>query len=306
MSRTAAQILRAHGPSGDARVTRRLARRARRSRTEPFAVPPRRRTSWPRAAGAPPTTSPSCSGPGWSRAAAELGDRRRRRPRRPPRLPAAVGGRPRRVGALGRARRARRARVPRSRPPLRGPRPGRRRPRRAHGRRGRLPDRRAHQRRRLAAPGVADRPAGPDRRPDQPHRSLAADRTTATATVRVAIRRPQRPLHAAPARPRQGGRPDAPGGRVRRLPRARVRDAGRDPHGRHASAATSSACRPCSRRSPPATSGSTSLGLSLATNLAAGISDVPIDGAHVLAAGDAAGERIGRLLRDILTADGIA
>ena len=33
------------------------------------------------------------------------------------------------------------------------------------------------------------------------------------------------------------------------------------------------------------------LGVSLATNLAAGISDVPIDGAHVLAAGDAAGER---------------
>ena len=48
------------------------------------------------------------------------------------------------------------------------------------------------------------------------------------------------------------------------------------------------------------------LGLSLATNLAAGISDVPIDGAHVLAAGDAAGERVGRLLREILTADGIA
>jgi purine-nucleoside phosphorylase len=48
------------------------------------------------------------------------------------------------------------------------------------------------------------------------------------------------------------------------------------------------------------------LGLSLATNLAAGISDEPIDGAHVLAAGDAAGERVGRLLRDILTTDGIA
>ena len=47
------------------------------------------------------------------------------------------------------------------------------------------------------------------------------------------------------------------------------------------------------------------LGLSLATNLAAGISDVPIDGAHVLAAGDAAGERVGRLLRAILGTDGI-
>jgi purine-nucleoside phosphorylase len=47
------------------------------------------------------------------------------------------------------------------------------------------------------------------------------------------------------------------------------------------------------------------LGLSLATNLAAGISDVPIDGADVLAAGDAAGERIGRLLAGILAADAV-
>jgi purine-nucleoside phosphorylase len=45
------------------------------------------------------------------------------------------------------------------------------------------------------------------------------------------------------------------------------------------------------------------LGLSLATNLAAGLSDVPIDGADVLAAGDAAGERTGRLLAGILAAD---
>ena len=48
------------------------------------------------------------------------------------------------------------------------------------------------------------------------------------------------------------------------------------------------------------------LGVSLATNLAAGISDVPLDGADVIAAGDAAGERIGRLLAGILGADGIA
>ena len=38
------------------------------------------------------------------------------------------------------------------------------------------------------------------------------------------------------------------------------------------------------------------MGLSLATNLAAGISEVPIDGAHVLAAGEAAAERVGQLL----------
>ncbi|HEU4840228.1 MAG TPA: purine-nucleoside phosphorylase [Ilumatobacteraceae bacterium] len=47
------------------------------------------------------------------------------------------------------------------------------------------------------------------------------------------------------------------------------------------------------------------LGLSLATNLAAGISAVPIDGADVIAAGDAAGERIGRLLAAILATSGI-
>ena len=39
------------------------------------------------------------------------------------------------------------------------------------------------------------------------------------------------------------------------------------------------------------------LGLSLATNLAAGISDVPLDAADVIAAGDAAAERLGALLR---------
>jgi purine-nucleoside phosphorylase len=48
------------------------------------------------------------------------------------------------------------------------------------------------------------------------------------------------------------------------------------------------------------------LGISLATNLAAGISDVPIDGADVLAAGDAAAERIGRLLLAILSQPGVA
>jgi purine-nucleoside phosphorylase len=47
------------------------------------------------------------------------------------------------------------------------------------------------------------------------------------------------------------------------------------------------------------------LGLSLVTNLAAGVSDAPLDGADVLAAGEAAGERVGRLLAGILCADGI-
>jgi purine-nucleoside phosphorylase len=47
------------------------------------------------------------------------------------------------------------------------------------------------------------------------------------------------------------------------------------------------------------------LGLSLTTNLAAGISDTPIDGAHVIAAAEAAAERLGTLLLGILSVDGL-
>ena len=42
------------------------------------------------------------------------------------------------------------------------------------------------------------------------------------------------------------------------------------------------------------------LGISLATNFAAGISDVPLDADDVTAAGDAAASRLGSLLRGIL------
>jgi purine-nucleoside phosphorylase len=48
------------------------------------------------------------------------------------------------------------------------------------------------------------------------------------------------------------------------------------------------------------------LGLSLATNLAAGISETPLDGAHVIAAAEAAADRVGSLLLGILSTDGIA
>ena len=44
------------------------------------------------------------------------------------------------------------------------------------------------------------------------------------------------------------------------------------------------------------------LGLSLATNLAAGISPIPIDADHVIAAGNAASARVGALLRSLLEA----
>ena len=42
------------------------------------------------------------------------------------------------------------------------------------------------------------------------------------------------------------------------------------------------------------------LGISLVTNLAAGISDQPLSHAEVLEAGQAAAERCGRLLADVV------
>ena len=60
------------------------------------------------------------------------------------------------------------------------------------------------------------------------------------------------------------------------------------------SAATWSACPPRSRRSPPAQAGLEVLGLSLVTNLAAGISGQPLNHEEVLEAGRAAAERCGR------------
>ena len=42
------------------------------------------------------------------------------------------------------------------------------------------------------------------------------------------------------------------------------------------------------------------LGISLVTNLAAGISDQPLDHAEVLEAGRAAAERCGRMLADVV------
>ena len=65
-------------------------------------------------------------------------------------------------------------------------------------------------------------------------------------------------------------------------------------------AATSSACPPRSRRSRPAQAGLEILGLSLVTNLAAGISATPLNHQEVLEAGREAGPRISRLLADIV------
>ena len=102
---------------------------------------------------------------------------------------------------------------------------------------------------------------------------------------RAPLRRPDRGVLAPAAGPGPHGRPDAGGGRVRRVRRAAVRDAGRDPHGCARSAPTSSACPPCTRPSPPSTSAPRCSALSLVTNLAAGLADEQLDHADVLAAG---------------------
>ena len=66
------------------------------------------------------------------------------------------------------------------------------------------------------------------------------------------------------------------------------------------SAATWSACRPRSRRSPPAQSGLEVLGISLVTNPAAGISTTPLNHEEVLEAGRDAADRCGRLLAAVV------
>ena len=195
-------------------------------------------------------------GSGWGRCADVLGAGPTIAVADLPGFPAAVGGRPRRRGALDRRRRPRgRSSSSAGSTSTRATTPSRRRPRRARRRRGRLPHGRPDQRRRLAAHGVADRPAGADQRPHQPDRPLAADRCQPAGAVRLPLRRPHRPLQRAAAAVARPVDPDAARGCVPRPPRSALRDAGRDPHGRDRSAPTSSACPRCSRRSPPATSG---------------------------------------------------
>ncbi|MEJ7690035.1 MAG: purine-nucleoside phosphorylase [Nocardioidaceae bacterium] len=92
------------------------------------------------------------------------------------------------------------------------------------------------------------------------------------------------------------GRPKPRRGRLRPVPRPALRDPGRDRAWCGPSAATSSACPPRSRRSPPARPGMEVLGISLVTNAAAGMSGEPLDHEEVLAAGQAAAARMGDLL----------
>ena len=165
-------------------------------------------------------------GSGWVPAAEQLGETAHRAgEHRAARLPAAGRRGPRRHHPLGHGRLQQGAGLPRPHPPLRGPRRRDGGPRRTHccrrGRQGRGAD----QRVRRPAPRLLPRSAGAHQRPHQPDRDLA-DR-------RCALRRPHRPLLPAAARALSRGGPVAAGRCLRAVPRAALRDAGRDRHGAH-------------------------------------------------------------------------
>ena len=84
------------------------------------------------------------------------------------------------------------------------------------------------------------------------------------------------------------------------VPRAALRDPGRDPHGPARSAATWSACRTALEAIAAREAGMEVLGISLVTNLAAGITGEPLNHEEVLEAGRAAAPRMGELLGAIV------
>ena len=154
------------------------------------------------------------------------------------------------------------------RPLLRGAHGRRGRPPRAHGHPRWMLDRRAHQRRGRAAPRVGARDRGAHQGPPQPHQPLADGGCATHRVVRVAVRGSHRGLRPGAARARSTRRPDAPRGGLRRA-------------ARHLGASV--------------------LGISLVTNLAAGVSPTPLNHAEVLEAGAAAAPRLGTLLDGVLT-----
>ena len=191
----------------------------------------------------------------------------------------------RRHDPLGARRRAPGAGAARPHPPVRGARRRAGGARGAHGRGRGLPHGRAHQRRGRHPAGDVGRRAGADRRPPQPDGDLPARRRAASSTSPTSTRPPCAP---------------APGRSTRRSPKASTRACpGRTsrPPPRSGCCAgwarTWSACRPCWKPSPRAPQGLEVFGLSLVTNLAAGITGAPLDHQEVLAAGAASAGRMG-------------
>ncbi|CAA9381880.1 MAG: Purine nucleoside phosphorylase, partial [uncultured Nocardioidaceae bacterium] len=141
----------------------------------------------------------------------------------PPRLRAAGGRRACRQAPFGARRRPGHAGLPRPHAPLRGSRRALGRARGAHRSGGRVPRDRADERLRRAAGELVPGHRGADQRPHQPDRE-EPDRGRE-------LRRPDRPVLTAAARPLQGGRAVARRGGLRPVPRPALRDPRRDRHG---------------------------------------------------------------------------
>ncbi len=204
---------------------------------------------------------------------------------------AAVAGHSGKIRSV-RSGRAQPAGLPLPHPLLRGPRRRGGRAPGAHGGRGRLLDDRADQRLRRPQRGLDARHAGPHQGPPQPHRdarpsSARTSSTSPTSTppgLRALCKEVDETLDEGVYAQFPGPHYETP---------AEVRMAA-------CSAPTWSACRPRSRRSRPARPAWRSSGISLVTNLAAGISDQPLDHQEVIEAGRAAAERMGSLLGRIV------
>ena len=126
-------------------------------------------------------------------------------------------------------------------------------------------------------PGVDAGHAGAHQRPHQPHRRVAAARRD--------VHRPHRPLLRAAAGAVPRDRAGAGRGRLRAVPRAAVRDPGRGADGRASSAPTSSGMSTALEAIAAREAGLEILGLSLVTNLAAGMTGEPLNHEEVLEAG---------------------
>ena len=228
-------------------------------------------------------------GSGWVPAAdAARRDRRRGPGDRAARLPAAGGRRPRRHAALGRHRRPAGAGLPRPHPPLRGPR-RRRRSSTASVRRSRPAARVVVLTNGCGGlrPTYCPRPAGPDQRPHQPHRDLADRRRD--------LRRPHRPLLAAAARrcaARSTRRCEE--GVYVQFPGPHYETPAEIAHGPRASAATWSACRRPSRRSPPARPAPRCSASRWSPTSPPGMTGEPLNHEEVLEAGRDGGDPDGR------------